>query len=104
MRAVSSERAAKRSGVERKEKKIGWWVPWMEKKEREKTAVSGYEKEISFGGVEAEEEEEKKDRKGAVRKRREGWKCRLERSRGLGMGRSKPRDVLYSVSCRNAPY
>lgn len=27
----------------RKEKKIGWWVPCMEKKEREKT-VSGYEK------------------------------------------------------------
>lgn len=43
MRAVSSERVAKRNGEGRKEKKIGWWVPCMEKKEREKT-VSGYEK------------------------------------------------------------
>lgn len=44
MRAVSSERAAKRSGVGRKEKKIGWWVPWMEKKEREKNSGIGLRK------------------------------------------------------------
>lgn len=62
MRAVSSERVAKRNGEGRKEKKIGWWVPCMEKKEREKNGIR-LRKEISFGGVEAEEKEEKKDGK-----------------------------------------
>lgn len=59
----------KRSGEGRKEKKIGRWVPWMEKKEREKSSGIGLRREISFGGIEAEEEEEKKDGKEAMKKR-----------------------------------
>lgn len=47
---------------------VGGSRGWKRKKGK-KVAVSGYEKEISFGGVEAEEEEEKKDGKEAVKKR-----------------------------------
>lgn len=68
MRFRAKERRKGAGWGERRRKLVGGSRGWKRKKGK-KTAVSGYEKEISFGGVEAEEEEEKKDGKEAVRKR-----------------------------------
>ena len=79
----------------------------------QESRVSGCEKCPAKGEEEEEEEEEEKEeggdeeeegstekKEGRDRGGNVGWKGIVE----LGMGRAMPRDILYSVSCRNAPY